>query len=110
MTQINIRLDPDTDEIINYRANRRNVAKTVMVRELLAENLSQNLLSILLGDYKSGKIGFKKIIKLSKLSPFEVMEKIAILGMEPPLVDVLDDYTQEITDRLIEGMKPQIDP
>jgi len=110
MTQINIRLDPETDEIIDYIAKRRNVAKTVVVRELLAENLSQKLLSILLEDYKCGKIGLKKVIKLSKLPPFEVMEKIAKLGIEPPLTDDLDDYTQEITDKLIERMKSQKNP
>ena len=55
--RIILKLDADTDEIIDYIARRRNVAKAVVARELLIENLSRKLLVILLKDYKYGKIG-----------------------------------------------------
>jgi len=77
-----------------------------VAKDLLMENLSQKLLEILLEDYKTGKVGLKKVIKLSKLPPLEIMERIAKLGIEPPITEDLDDYTKEVTDRLIEKIKP----
>ena len=110
MTRINIRLDPESDEIIDYIAKRRKVAKAAVAKDLLMKNLSQKLLEVLLEDYKMGKIGLKKVIKLTKLPPLEIMEQIAKSGIEPPITEDLDDYTKEVTDRLIEKIKESKSP
>ncbi len=107
MTQINIRLDDDTDDIIEYIASRRKVPKAVVARELLVENLSNKYLDILLNDYKEGKIGLKRLITLSKHSPREVMQKIAIMGIEPPISADVDDYTQKVADEVIVRMQKE---
>ncbi len=77
MTQINIRVNVEIDNIITYLAICRNVPKAIIARELLTENLSQKLLPILLEDYRNGKIGIKQILKLTTLTPEEVMNLIA---------------------------------
>jgi len=105
MTQINIRIDTDIDEIIEYIAARRGIPKAIIARELLVENLTSKFLDILLDDYKSGKIGLKKLIKLSKISPADMLKKVSDLGIEPPIPEELDDYTKRIADKVIEKMK-----
>jgi len=102
MTRINIRVNSEIDSIITYLASRRKVPKAIIARELLTENLSEKILPILLEDYRNGKIGIKYILKLTNLTPDEVMDKIANLNIEPPLTPDLDDYTQSVADRFIE--------
>jgi len=38
------------------------------------------------------------------------MEQIAKSGIEPPITEDLDDYTKEVTDRLIEKIKESKSP
>lgn len=106
MTQINIRLEDEFGEIIEYLAKRRNVPRAVVAREILVKNLSHAIFDILVEDYKDGKIGLKTVIKLSRLAPMDVMDKIAKLGVEPPISEELDDYTRRVADRLM-GRTPE---
>ena len=107
MTQINIRVNTNIDKIISYLASRRKVPKAVIARELLSENLTQKILPILLEDYQNGKIGIKNILRLTNLTPDEVMDLIAGLGVEPPITTELDDYTQSVADRFIARYKKE---
>lgn len=109
MTQINIRVNTNIDKIISYLASRRKVPKAVIARELLSENLTQKILPILLEDYQNGKIGIKNILRLTNLTPDEVMDLIAGLGVEPPITTELDDYTQSVADRFIARYKKEAD-
>ncbi|MHA1648569.1 MAG: hypothetical protein ACTSYB_00120 [Candidatus Helarchaeota archaeon] len=104
MTQINIRVNSDIDNIITYLAARRNVPKAVIAREILTEHLTKKILPILLEDYTNGKIGIKKILRLTNLTPDEVMDLIGSLGIEPPITAELDNYTQSVADRFIERL------
>ena len=104
MTQINIRLEDELGEIIEYLAKRRSVPRAVVAREILVKNLSHDIFDILVEDYKEGKIGLKTVIKLSRLAPRDVMDKIAKLGVEPPITEELDDYTKKIADKLMERL------
>ncbi|HME53499.1 MAG TPA: hypothetical protein VKM55_14840 [Candidatus Lokiarchaeia archaeon] len=105
MGQINIRVDADIDEIIGYLADKRGIPKAVIAREILVENLTRKYIDILMNDYKEGKIGLKRLIKLSKLPFPEVLKMIASIGIEPPIPVEVDDYTKRIADKVIENMK-----
>ncbi len=101
MTQINIRVDPEIDAILSYLASRRNIPKAIVAREFLLDNLTQKILPLLLEDYRNGKIGLKKIIQLTNLTPDEVIDKVAELKIEPPIPTEIDDYTKSVADRFL---------
>lgn len=63
------------------------------------------MLPILADLYKQGKIGLKKIKFYTKLDPTEAIKKISKLIDESPITPELDDYTSQITDKLIEQLK-----
>lgn len=105
MTQINIRIEEEEDEILTFLANQKKIPKTAIARELLLDALSQKIVPILLDLYRNGKIGLKKLITLSHLPPQQVLQKIAEAGIEPPISDAIDDYTEEIRKQLSNAVR-----
>jgi hypothetical protein len=105
MTQINIRIEPEEDEILTYLAEQRKVSKTVVARDFLLNALGQNILSILLDDYKNGKIGINKLIRLSRLPPQKVFQHIIEANIEPPITETVDEYTSSVADKIIKELR-----
>ena len=101
MTQINIRLNDEIYEVIDYLALKKNVSKSEIVRELMMKSLTDILLPILLNNYQEGKISLKKIIRYTGLTPIEVMRKISTSIDEPPISPEVDDYTSKIADEVL---------
>ncbi|MHA1732675.1 MAG: hypothetical protein ACTSU5_12090 [Promethearchaeota archaeon] len=104
MAQINVRISEEQDEIIEFLAKKKKISKAQVARELIEEGLTSKLLPLLLSDYARGKVGLKKIINLTNLSPGEVMDEIVKAGIEPPIPGDVDDYTRSVTDRLLERL------
>nr|MDO8116588.1 hypothetical protein [Candidatus Sigynarchaeota archaeon] len=107
MSQINIRVDKDQDELFEYLSGRQNLPKAVYVKQLLLENLQEKILPILLKDFESGKIGIKKILRLTGISPRELLEIIARSDIECPITPEIDNYTASVADEIAEKMKVQ---
>ena len=107
MTRINIRIDEELDELFNYLSEKMNIPKAVYVKRLLLENIREKILPVLLKDYEQGKIGLKKIIKLTGIEPSELLEIISKSDIECPITPEIDDYTSEITEKLIEKLKSE---
>lgn len=105
MTQIIIRIDEELDELFNYLSEKMNIPKAVYVKRLLLENVREKILPVLLKDYEQGKIGLKKIIKLTGIEPNELLEIISKSDIECPVTSEIDDYTSEITGKLIDKLK-----
>ena len=105
MSQINIRIDEELDELFNYLSEKMNIPKAVYVKRLLLENIREKILPILLKDYEQCKIGLKKIIKLTGIDPSELLEIISKSEIECPVTPEIDEYTDEITEKLIEKLK-----
>ncbi len=105
LTQINIRIDPDSDEILTFLAALRKVPKTVVAREFMLDGMSQKLLPSLLELYRVGKINVKKIAAIAHLTPKEVFQKIAEAGIEPPIPDRVEQYSESVGKLLVEAVK-----
>jgi hypothetical protein len=101
MGQINIRIDDQVDQVLDYLAERRSVTKTVIARELLMKNFTDQILPILLDDYAAGKIGVKRILGLTNLMYSDLMHIIASRHIDPPIPEELDEYTRRVADQLI---------
>ncbi|MBD3227831.1 MAG: ribbon-helix-helix protein, CopG family [Candidatus Lokiarchaeota archaeon] len=107
MAQINIRLKNEIYEVIDFLAQKKNVSKSEIARQLLMKSLNEILLPILLKDYQNGKISLKRIIKFTSLSPIEVMKKISTSIEEPPISPEVDDYTSKIADQVLKQWKTE---
>ena len=59
-----------------------------------------NLLN-LLKEYEKGKIGLKKILYLTGISPDDLLEKIVEFNIECPITPEIDDYTTQVTEELM---------
>ena len=105
MAQINIRIEKDLDDLFNYLSEKMNIPKAVYVKKLLLENLKDKILPVLLKDFEQGKIGLKKIITLTGIEPSELLEIISHSEIECPITPEIDDYTDKITQKLIEKLK-----
>jgi predicted DNA-binding protein len=107
MSQINIRIEKELDDLFTYLSDRMDIPKAVYVKKLLLENLREKILPVLLEDYKQGKIGLKRIIKLTGIEPNELLELISKSDIECPITPEIDDYTERITDELINKLSPK---
>ncbi len=105
LTQINIRIDPDSDEILTFLAALRKVPKTVVAREFMLDGMSQKLLPALLELYRGGKISVKKIAAIAHLTPKEVFQKIVEAGIEPPIPDRVEEYSRSVGQLLVDAVK-----
>ena len=96
MQQINIRVKKEVDDLITYLAKKRRIPKAVYAKQIMLDNLTEKTLPGLLNDYKEGKIGLKRILKLTSITPDELLDKIVELQIEPAITSEIDDYTADI--------------
>ena len=61
-------------------------------------------LKMLLTEYSKGIIGFKKMCRLGNLTFAEGMLLIEQTGIEPPIPDSVDVYTNEVREKLSNGI------
>jgi hypothetical protein len=101
MTQINIRVDAEFDELFEYLAEGRKKPKAMLVKEILYDQLVERILPQLLLDYQEGKIGIKKILRMTRIPASELLKKITNSGIECPITPEIDDYTNNHTDQII---------
>ena len=50
--------------------------------------------------YKEGKIGLKRAWKLSNVGFFEFVNELVKRGVEPPLLDEVQDYGEEVRKKI----------
>ena len=105
MSQINIRVNEQTDRLFQYLAEKRKIPKAVRVKEILLENLKEKVLLKLLKEYEEGQIGLKIIGDLLGMSPDELFKQIVSNDIECPITPEIDDYTKKITDEIIQRLK-----
>lgn len=58
-------------------------------------------MEILLKEYQEGKIGFKRMCDLGSLTLLEGMKIVETERTEPPITDLMDEYTMKITEENI---------
>ena len=101
MSQINIRVNEQTDRIFQHLAKKRKIPKAVLVKEMLLDNLKEKVLVQLLKEYEQGEIRLKTIGHLLELPPHELFMEIAAHHIECPITPEIDEYTQSVTEKII---------
>ena len=105
MQQINIQVEKDIDKLLDYLAKREKKPKAIYVKQMLLENLTEKILPTLIHDYEAGKIGLKHILKLTSISPDDLLDKIVDLQIEPTLTPEIDEYTGNIALEIAKRIK-----
>ncbi|MHA1721405.1 MAG: hypothetical protein ACTSWX_12140 [Promethearchaeota archaeon] len=105
MSQINIRVNEQTDRLFQYLAEKRKIPKAVLVKEILLDNLKERVLLKLLKEYEKGEIRLKTIGDLLGMSANELFLQIVANKIECPISTEIDEYTDRITDKIISRMK-----
>ncbi|MHA1744597.1 MAG: hypothetical protein ACTSWW_01285 [Promethearchaeota archaeon] len=105
MSQINIRVNEQTDRIFHYLAKKRKIPKAVLVKEMLLDNLKEKVLVQLLKEYEQGEIRLKTIGNLLELSPHELFMEIATHNIECPITPEIDEYTRSVTEKIINRLQ-----
>ncbi|MHA1518989.1 MAG: hypothetical protein ACTSRK_02285 [Promethearchaeota archaeon] len=103
MNQINIRVNQEINNLLEFLANRKKVSKAVYAKQLFIEQLTEKIIPVVLEEYRLGKIGIKKILKLTSLSADQLLDLIIEHNIEPPIDPELDDYTFGIAEKIIEA-------
>jgi len=105
MTRLNIRIDSEMNKIISFIAAEKGTSKALVARYLLSHGLNSVLFPLLAQLYQEGKVSLKKIITLTKMHPGEVLEKLPQYLDKSPITLEIDDYTTDITDKIIAHLK-----
>ena len=108
MSQINIRVEKDTDEILNFLAEHQGVSKSSIARKMLNEGINKVLFPAVAQLYKEGKISLKKIVNLTKMNILDLLENLAPFLDDAPITEDIDDYTSDIAKKVM-GMVDQAD-
>lgn len=103
--QINIKINEELDQLLNYITQKRKIAKSTLVKELLLENIQDKILPELFEEYEQGNIGLKKIMRLTGIDADRLLAKIVELGIECPITPEIDDYTTHVTEELMKKIK-----
>lgn len=102
MAQINIRVEKDTEEILNFLAENQGVSKSTIAKKMLSEGINKVLFPAVAQLYKAGKISLKKIVDLTKMNILDVLENLAPFLDDAPITEDIDDYTSEIAKKVME--------
>jgi hypothetical protein len=102
MAQINIRVEKDTEEILNFLAENQGVSKSTIAKKMLNEGLNKVLFPAVASLYKEGKISLKKIVDLTKMDILDVLETLSTLLDDAPITTDIDDYTSGIARKVME--------
>lgn len=102
MTQINIRVEKDTEEILTFLAEHQGVSKSTIAKKMLNEGINKVLLPAVANLYKDGKISLKKIVDLTKMDVLDVLENLSPLLDDAPISTDIDDYTSGVAKKVME--------
>ena len=69
------------------------------------DKIQDKILPELLDEYEQGKIGLKKIMRLTGINADKLLATIVELDIKCPITPEMDDYTTKITEKLINKVK-----
>ncbi len=100
VAQISFKIPEDDMEFLRWYSAQRGTGKSVLYKEATLDAFRRWKLDVLLKHYAGGAIGFKQLCNLGKISFQEGMMLIQENGIEPPIPEVVDDYTDSVRHRI----------
>ncbi len=103
MKQIAFKLPDEEIEFLDWYSKKTGTPKGSFYRQLTLNEFKKEKLKLLLNEYSSGSIGFKKMCNLGNISFSEGMLLLEKEQIEPPIPSIIDEYTEKVTTDNIEG-------
>ena len=98
MGQISIKLPKEEIDFLDWYTKKHATPKATLYREVTLESFRKWKHNLLLNDYMKGEISFKNFCILGNLSFFEGMVLVEESDLEPIIPDIIDEYTNKLTD------------
>ena len=100
MKQITMRMSDEDIEILTLASEKINSPVSSLYRQITSEVFNEWKYDKLFQFYSEGKIGLKKLFKLSKMTFGELLLELEKRDIEPPITKEMDEYTKKIRDSL----------
>jgi len=100
MKQINLYVDEKSFKSLKYFAKEIDIPTSTLAKQIAIPEIKNFLIGKSIEDYKSGKIGFKKAWKLSRIGFFEFVNELVKRDIEPPLSEKVQDYGKEVRKKI----------
>lgn len=97
MNQIGIKLPIEEIKFLDWYSKKTANSKAGIYRDATLTAFQKWKLEILLKEYEEGKIGFKEMCSLGNLTLLEGMKIVETEQIEPPITDLMDEYTETLT-------------
>jgi len=96
MKQINLYVDEKSFKALKYFAKEVDMPTSTLAKQITIPEIKKFLVDKSIEEYKSGRIGFKRAWKLSRISFFEFVNELIKQDIEPPLSEKVQDYGEEV--------------
>ena len=116
MKQVSFKLPEEEMKFLEWFSKKTGTPMGSFYRQITLEEFKKEKINLLLNEYKIGAIGFKTMCNLGNLTLTEGMLLLEKENIEPPIPAIVDDYTEEVSNRIIqnkdfsvfkEGKKPK---
>ena len=105
MAQISFKVPEEELKFLKWYSKKSANSISTIYREVTIETYKAWKLDILCELYAKGAIGFKYLCNIGNISFQEGLLLIQEKEIEPPISNAIDDYTNEVTKRMIEDIK-----
>ena len=102
MKQVGIKLPKEDLAFLEWYSEKSSTPVAGLYRQATYESFRQWKLELILKEYQKGTTSFKKLCDLANISLLEGMIIIEKERIEPPIPNLVDDYTIEVTRRNIQ--------
>ncbi len=102
MAQISFKVPDEELVFLKWYSESTSNSISTIYREITLDTFRNWKLDILCEKYSAGTIGFKQLCKLANISYTRGLLVIEERALEPPISEMTDNYTEMVTDRLLD--------
>ena len=96
MNQISLRMAEEDIKILQLVSEEMNTPIASLYRQATLKAFNEWKLTHLFRLYSNGRLGLKKVWKLSRMSWTEFLLELERRQIEPPISELVDEYTDKI--------------
>ena len=100
MDQISFKIPSSEMDFLKWWSKKQAQPLSSIYRNATIEHFRQWKTNILINEYSRGSIGFKKFCNLAGISFQEATLLMQESDIEPPISNIIDEYTSSIADKI----------
>ena len=103
MKQVSFKLPDEEMIFLKWFSKKTGTPMGSFYRQITLEEFKKQKIKVLSNEYKIGALGFKTMCNLGNLTLTQGMLLLEKENIEPPIPALVDDYTEEVTTRIIQS-------